>query len=239
MADEVFEIAGRFCGPPRSGNGGYVAGRIARHISGSASIRLKAPPPLSTPLRIAVATQGVSLFADETLIAEGRSAPLELSPPKPPSFDFARAASRSFLGFRSHPFPGCFVCGPARAEQDGLRIFPGTMDGGKTLAAPWIPDATLVAEDGDVAPEFVWAALDCTGGFAIFPAPAGSALVLGELSAQVLSPLRAGERCVVLGWPLGDDGRRRFAGSALYGADQRLIAFARAVWIQVPLSAWA
>jgi hypothetical protein len=45
----------RFCGPPNSGNGGYVCGRLARHIPGAAEVTLRAPPPLDTPLD-AVAT---------------------------------------------------------------------------------------------------------------------------------------------------------------------------------------
>ncbi|MCJ9705122.1 hypothetical protein MOV74_28970, partial [Bradyrhizobium sp. SHOUNA76] len=40
----------RYCGPPNSGNGGYVCGRLARHIPGGAEITLRAPPPLDTPL---------------------------------------------------------------------------------------------------------------------------------------------------------------------------------------------
>ena len=36
----------RYCGPPNSGNGGYVCGRLARHISGGAEITLRSPPPL-------------------------------------------------------------------------------------------------------------------------------------------------------------------------------------------------
>jgi len=44
-----------------------------------------------------------------------------------------------------------------------------------------------------------------------------------------------GERCVVTGWPLGEEGRKLYAGTALYGEDGRLLACARATWI-VPLS---
>jgi hypothetical protein len=47
-----------------------------------------------------------------------------------------------------------------------------------------------------------------------------------------------GEPCVVLGWPLGVDGRKHLAGSAVYAPGGRLVAIARAVWIEVPLSTW-
>jgi len=42
----------RYCGPPNSGNGGYVCGRLARHIEGGAEITLRAPPPLDKPLDV-------------------------------------------------------------------------------------------------------------------------------------------------------------------------------------------
>ena len=47
----------RYCGPPNSGNGGYVCGRLARHIPGGAEVTLRAPPPLDKPLDV-VATDG-------------------------------------------------------------------------------------------------------------------------------------------------------------------------------------
>ena len=46
MIAETFTIARRFRGPSQSGNGGYVCGRLARHVAGPALVRLRAPPPL-------------------------------------------------------------------------------------------------------------------------------------------------------------------------------------------------
>ena len=86
--------------------------------------------------------------------------------------------------------------------------------------------------------EFLWSALDCTGGFAVLPVPEGLAIVLGELHTSIVGAVQAGERCVVIGWPLGTDGRKRFAGSAVYNARRELVAQARAVWFEVPLSTW-
>ena len=51
MKREYLEIAERFCGPPNSGNGGYVCGLLAKHLTGTVTVRLKAPPPLKTKLR--------------------------------------------------------------------------------------------------------------------------------------------------------------------------------------------
>jgi hypothetical protein len=40
-----------------------------------------------------------------------------------------------------------------------------------------------------------------------------------------------GERCVVVSWPIGRDGRKGFAGTALFGDDGRLLGLARQTWI--------
>jgi hypothetical protein len=86
--------------------------------------------------------------------------------------------------------------------------------------------------------EFVWSALDCTGGFAVMPLPERLAIVLGELCTSIVGTLQASERCVVIGWSLGTEGRKRFAGSAVYDARSQLVAQARAVWFEVPSSTW-
>ncbi len=243
MHTEWFEVAERFRGPPRSGNGGYVCGRIARNLPGTVATRLKAPPPLGKALRLESTEDLARLFDGETLIGEARPAELDITPPAPTTFEQARIASLSFVGFKHHPFPGCFVCGPERTPLDGLRIFPGAIEATTTLAAPWTPDASLADETGQLKPEFIWSALDCTGGFAVFPAEAftatsGTAFVLGELCVRITHPPQVGQGHIVMGWPLGHEGRKRTAGSAIYTAQGQRLALARALWIEVPLSAW-
>ena len=39
------------------------------------------------------------------------------------------------------------------------------------LAAPWVPHASLDDGTGRVATEFLWAALDCAGAFAVMATP--------------------------------------------------------------------
>jgi hypothetical protein len=41
-------VARRFCGPPDSGNGGYVCGFIAGFVEGAAEVTLRLPPPLGS-----------------------------------------------------------------------------------------------------------------------------------------------------------------------------------------------
>jgi hypothetical protein len=49
-------IEKRFCGPPKSANGGYICGLLAAHIDGHAEITLLAPPPLDQRLDIVAGT---------------------------------------------------------------------------------------------------------------------------------------------------------------------------------------
>ncbi len=232
MNAATLRIDERFCGPHESGNGGYVAGRLAREFGAPCRVRLQAPPPLEHPLRL----QGkpgaeLSLWDDGTCIASAVPAELDLSLPDCPSWEDACAVSEAFAS-DYHPFPRCFVCGPDRAQGDGLRIAPGRRPGERLAMAPWRPDASLADDGLQVASEFVWAALDCVGAYALDFGP-DRVLVLGEFAVQVLRPPRVGEACVVVGWPLEVDGRKHFAGTALFGADGAPCGFARATWIEL------
>jgi hypothetical protein len=239
MHIERFEIAERFHGPPRSGNGGYTCGRIAQHLQGTVAVRLKVPPPLGTELRLETDAHEARLFDGMGLVGQAKQSALSLSPPPCPSCEEAEKASQSYIGFSLHSFPGCFVCGPHREPRDGLRIFPGPLERSSTIAAPWTPDASLADASGNLKREFLWASLDCAGAFVHFPLPDGVAIVLGELTASIVGSVRPGERCVVLGWPIGVDGRKRLSGTAVYGPGARLVAFAQAVWIEVPSNSWS
>jgi len=241
MREQLITIDARFCGPPRSGNGGYVCGLVAAKLQAAdaVAVRLKAPPPIGRALRLESTSGGVRLLDGEVSIAEARASVVDLEVPSCPSLDEASRASQRYLGFASHNFPTCFVCGPDRESGDGLRIFPGALAGGSSiLAATWTPDASLADSAGIIGSEFVWAALDCPGAFTRYPLADGIALVLGELAVAQEVPLAAGESCILTAWSLGDDGRRRHAGTALHRADGELVARARAVWVEVPAQAW-
>jgi len=99
------------------------------------------------------------------------------------------------------------------------------------VAAPWIPDASLANAGGAVRAEFLWATLDCPSGWAAIVDADGRPSVLGELAARLVEPVRPGERCVVLGWALGGEGRKRFAASAILAWDGTVRAVARSTWI--------
>ena len=50
------------------------------------------------------------------------------------------------------------------------------------------------------------------------------------MTAELRRLPREGEVCVVLAWPVGEDGRKLYAGTALYAGDE-LLASARQTWI--------
>ena len=225
-------IASRFCGPPDSANGGYCAGLLASSLEGSVEVTLRRPPPLGQPLSLYVEPQRAELRHAEQLVAEARNATLDLAVPPPPSFARATELSQHYVGHAKHHFPGCFVCGTARAVGDGLRIFPGAEQPEELVAAPFVPDASLSRADGVIGSEVVWAALDCVGYFAC-ARPDYPIALLGRITAEVPSRVEVDESCVVIGWTLGREGRKLHAGTAVFGADGRLCGRAHQTWISI------
>jgi hypothetical protein len=233
-------IPSRFCGPPGSGNGGYVCGRIAAYLDDPVTVTLRRSPPLDTPMVVERDDEGAARIHDgSTLIAEATSSPgspaVEI--PGAVSLAEARAAAGRSRYYADPVFPGCFVCGTGRRPGDGLRIFPGPLDGRSLWAAPWTPDPSVAGADGRVRPEVVWAALDCPSGIAAADAASlarDTAVLLGRMTATLAVLPLAGDQCRVIAWPGMRDGRKLTAGSALLGPDGQVIAAARAVWLAVP-----
>lgn len=209
-------IARRFRGPDASGNGGYSCGLFA--AGREAEVTLRLPPPLETPLE---RDADGRVWAGAELVAEVRPGQVGLEPPPPVTFDEAAAAAAPDLG---SPFPNCFVCGHARGA-DGLHIHAGPVAGRDVHAAAFAVPADAVG------PEFVWAALDCPGAYATGALGRG-VVVLGRLVARVDRVPQAGERCVVVAWPLGSKGRKHGAGTALFAESRELLGLGRAVWIE-------
>jgi len=190
-------------------------------------VTLRLPPPLDTPLRVEREGDGLRVLDGEALVAEARPAELALELPPPLSFAEASRIADARPDDADHPFPDCFTCGPAREEDDGLCLRP-TPAGDGRVVAPWRP--------AEPAPELVWAALDCPGAYAVNADFARGVSVLGRLTARILETPSAGDECVVVAWPLGGEGRRLYAGTALFRGD-RPLALARAVWFLVDESA--
>lgn len=228
---EHIVIPRRFRGPAASANGGYACGLIAELVDADAvEVTLRLPPPLDAPLTAARGGDSVRILDGDLLVAEARAGYPALEPSEPPAFAEVVRLSEGRADDADHPFPGCFVCGPGREPGDALRLRPVPLGDGR-VAATWRVDARL-AGPGRLPARFAWAALDCPGGWAAQPDASRGLSVLGRLTARVLEPPAAGDACVVVGWPLGGEGRRRLAGTALF-REGELLAIARAVWFEV------
>lgn len=248
-------VPSRFRGPPSSGNGGWTAGAVAAHLvaregtpDAAVQVTLRRPPPLDTVLQLGPDDTGA------LVLGEGGAAVLtaRLAEVDPPVLEavgpaVAAAAQERYAGLRSHPFPGCFVCGTDREAGDGLRIFPGRVDdddqGRTRVAATWTPvDAD--AEDWHEyagAPRrasyaVTWAALDCAGAWA------GDLeerlMVLGTMTARVHELPEVGVEHVVVGADRGTEGRKTFTATTIHAPDGRVVGASEQVWIAVDRAAF-
>ncbi len=210
-----------FRGPLTSANGGYACGRLAAFVDAEeVEVTLRLPPPLDRPLAVERDGDGAKLLDGDALVAEARPAPVDLEAPAPVTIAMADAARERHVRDWTPEFSECFVCG---VREDGLEIRVGVVAGREPLhAAPIVLD--------DPAPEIVWAAIDCPGAFAVSGDGRGE-VVLGRMTARVHRVPEAGEQCIVTAWPLGEDGRKRFAGTALFAGDGELLAIAKQTWI--------
>lgn len=213
-------IERRYRGPLESGNGGYSAGLLAGFLDGPAEVTLRLPPPLERPLRVEERDGKLLLLDGDAIVAEAEPATVELELPAPPTPEQAAAAAAKHVRFAGENFAECFSCGIR--PEDGLCIHVGAVEGTDLQAAPWTAR--------EVTPEVVWAAIDCSGAYAV-GGPGRGEVVLGRMAATIRSLPEEGEECVVVSWPLGEDGRKLHAGTALYASDGELLALAKQVWI--------
>lgn len=214
-------IGRRYRGPIASGNGGYSAGLLARFVDGPAQVTLRKPPPLERPLTVREEAGTVLLLDGEELVAEAVAAAPAVEPPRPVTLEEAREASaRHDPSWLTESFGECFSCGDR--PEDGLCIHVGPVAGSDVHAAPW--------RAREVSPEVVWAAIDCAGAYAV-GGPGRGEVVLGRMTADVRRLPEEGEQCVVLSWPLEEEGRKLHAGTALQAADGEVLAVSRQTWI--------
>ena len=226
-------IAQRYCGPPSSGNGGYVCGRLASFIDGPARARLVVPPPLDTPIDIVADGAGIAAYAGAQKVGIAEPATVEIDLPEIPSEDGLNAAHDAYLAEADiHPLPKCFVCGPKRDAEDALCLFTGPVPDSLVNADAWVPDAGFADEDGLVRPEILWAALDCPTAFALRHGD-DKLCLLGALTAEIYRRPQSGEKLTVMAWPRGVDGRKNYGDGAIVDEAGDVLAAANAVWIEL------
>ena len=241
---ETIRIQKRFNGPHDSGNGGYSAGLAAQFLPDAEAVEvtIRAPVPLDQTLRAHATETGFDIMTDDAstriLVMSLRPTWLETPNVQSPGLEAATVAAASFRYAEDHFLPRCFVCGPARPVGDGLRIFsdwlkePSGLDNPNSfpvVAAPWQPTPNLADASGHIAPEDRWAALDCPGAFAIDKEP----ILLGRMTAKILSRPTPDAPIVSIAWSMGQDRRKHFAGTALFTEAGDLLAFSEQTWIQI------
>lgn len=228
-------VTERFQGPPGIGHGGYVAGHLATG-SRATQVTLRRPTPLGVSLEILDGPEGRrELRHGEELIAEaeGAPSPLSIDVPEPPGLHQIEAAEPSspshFNGSGVHP--ACFGCSPTRSPGDGLRLAaaPLRADGREQVAATWTPTMEFAGDTERVDPRYVVAALDCPGAFA-FIADGQRAGLLGRITFELRSDVPIGEPHIVTGWQIDSDGRKFFAGTAVFSVTGELRAVASSTW---------
>lgn len=232
-------IPAKFRGPPNSGNGGYVGGAFAQLLGLPADqaveVTLRAPVPLDVPLQVDQSgLDQLTIRRDETLIAEVSVADFALNIPAPPSFDTALSLRDSALslmvregGSARGMHPICFCCG-ADHEQ-GLHVFAARLDESQVVAA-WETQPTWQDENGVIPVPYLWTALDCPGQIAYAVEGIRTGL-LGRITARVTKPAIPGAGHVVTAWRERIEGKKHFAGSAIFDQQGELVASALAVWI--------
>ncbi|WP_405139305.1 hotdog fold thioesterase [Sphaerisporangium sp. NBC_01403] len=231
----VLTVPARFRGPEGTANGGWVAGTLAETLAGTLDgahaleVTLHRPIPLDTELAVGHVANSASLSHGGRLLAEAIPVAEDVTPPPFVPFNEAARAEAGFAGLTGpHPVPGCFVCG-LRNPGDGLRIFPGPVEGTDVIAAGWRVPMTVTDEDGVVPDALVWAALDCPTGWA--HAGSGGPGLLGRITAQVFRRVYPNGTYSVVARATGREGRKLFGESAVYETDGTLVAAAKATWI--------
>ena len=180
-------IPERFRGPPKSGNGGYVAGTFAEQVQQApdqaVEVTLRAPIPLDAGMSVhhheaaGQPSVTIEIDADNTgettgtriLIAEARLQPFNLDIPAPPNFQQALAVRHLAIPLQQRqdsPMPGslglhpiCFCCGAGHST--GLQVYAAPLGG--QVAAAWQTRTEWGDADGQLPARFLWTALDCPG----------------------------------------------------------------------------
>ncbi len=232
----VLLIPQRFCGPPRSGNGGWTSGAMAELVAAerraAVEVTLRRPPPLELAMPVEADEDRLVARLEDHVVAEARAVDDTLVAVPPVPLEVARAAESTYAGHRSHPFPTCFSCGVDREPGDGLRIFPGFVAATR-VAATWTPLASMADPE---RPEqstvpITWAALDCASAWAADVAD--RPMVLGRMTARVDAVPHVAEPHVVVAEVRKTRGRATLTAATLYDGDGRVVGRAEHTWIAV------
>ncbi|MFT6435915.1 MAG: hypothetical protein ACJAVI_003970 [Candidatus Azotimanducaceae bacterium] len=238
---QALVVKNRFRGPPHSGNGGYVGGLFSKIVDpsskGCVEVTLRSPIPLDVPLQANQMDDGSATVTDgETLIAQMKSIDLAMDVPAPPAWTDVEAVAEKSLAYSSdinellpgqrgfHPI--CFCCG---IEHDtGLQVCVASV--GDQVAAIWKTKESWGLADGLLPIEYLWTAMDCPGQFAYMEKGIRTGM-LGRITASVTEQPKAGEELLVTAWTILVEGKKHFAGAAIFDRHGKLYSKAKTVWI--------
>lgn len=229
-------IEKRYEGPPNIAQGGYISGIMAMYLnSATVEVTMRNPTPMDKSLILDLSTPDrVFMYDGERLLNEAYPAELDLNIPKPISLDEAKKAS---LRHRIEmPYPNCFGCGSGRAEDDGLHLRSGPVQGRDLVAIDWVPRSTVVgAKEGEEVPEpIVWAAMECPTARAMQYGglrQADELVLLGRMTTRVNVLPRVGQVCFFMGWPIERSGRKIALGGSLHDESGDILVMTRLTFI--------
>lgn len=237
--NDTIIVAAGFNGPRLSANGGYVSGLLAERYTkalggdGTVEITLRAPVPIERRLQVAREGDVLMLRDGAILLCEARGGTLAHLVPPPPPTDWTDVMRRGEEGGSpsDSEFYECIVCGRARGVGDGLRVFGSYGPGPDHSLCCYVPHVNHADAEGRIRREFVWGVLDCPGAFAVQGPDDWRPALTGRITARIIDPPSVGERCAVVGWKIGAEGRKLYSGTALYTERGRLCALATCTWI--------
>lgn len=245
-------------GPDHSGNGGWSAALLARHVRGGEAgveVSLRVPPPLGRELLVAEGDGRSVLLLDDAgdgepvVVATAAPAAVDVAVPEAVRTlrpDAAAAASAGFPFRKRHPFPRCVSCGIDREPgQPSLGIHCGPVAGVRVAdeagrlvdvyADAWTPTPELAdgADPALASVEACWSALDCPSAAPFADPGATHPSVLARIAVRLERQASIGAPHVLASWERSVDGRKQHSVSVLLDAHGEVLAVAQALWIQV------
>lgn len=222
---ETITIDSLYRGPMGMSNGGFTAGTLAKGPEGPMQVRLEHPVPYEEVLTTRRRNTGRELLYGDSVLAIAKPAVDPIAAPPFVEAELVLGHPRWQHGLEF--FADCFVCG--RPAPDGLGVELRRIDV-RTFAAVWQPSACQAVPRGSVADEFLWAALDCPGGYAALASSSRLGL-LGSIAVDIQFRPDSNQSLVVVGQATTVEGRKLGAATGIYATDGELVAAGSAVWI--------
>jgi hypothetical protein len=193
--------------------GGYLAGLVA---AGDAScVTLQRPVSGGSELLVEWMDETATVrYGADVVATVEEMHPADIA--VPPFVAPAEVDGVAAIAPEHHPVPSCYVCGP-NPPGAGLRLDFRVPAARTLVTALWRPT--------DGVDALVWAALDCPGFLAlVHDVPTGTHVVSRTLRGAVHRPVLPGHEYVIVGAPLGQQGRNVQVTAAVFDTTGELCA---------------